>query len=343
MPEPLTLEYDLAELPSSQHRAGLAGLVLMVKWHNDNPDKKGVCEISHLSESGATLKIDQEGLQSLFDKVYAATNGEKEEDKPRKKDGEMIPALREETRVITDPKTGKSKEKTFYIYPLVIPHGAFLVDYDRSEKGIWIKLWRDMVWSIVCSRDLQRIPYKKRANQEEDKNISKLWSDLVKTPNKGTDLSSSLFIGAEGSNAEDVSFKDQRKFQLLLNFWIFVAQIYVPKIWEFDRKTNRESPKDVGFALVIPDVANLEVFCEELPRVLQQREVGLFGYRPKESVVDVAAEGALELMDKINERLATRVNYQISDLLLGVDVVHLEKKAITFACGEIRGLTRFGK
>lgn len=81
-----------------------------------------------------------------------------------------------------------------------------------------------------------------------------------------------------------------------------------------------------GYALVIPDVANLEVFCEELPPVLRNREVQLFGYRPKESIVDVAAEGALELMSRINERVAKRVNYNISDLLLGIDVVHLEKQ-----------------
>ena len=30
--EVLELDYNLAELPSSQHRAGLAGLVLMVQW-----------------------------------------------------------------------------------------------------------------------------------------------------------------------------------------------------------------------------------------------------------------------------------------------------------------------
>ena len=31
-PAVLELDYQLAELPSSQHRAGLAGLVLMVRW-----------------------------------------------------------------------------------------------------------------------------------------------------------------------------------------------------------------------------------------------------------------------------------------------------------------------
>ena len=73
MSETLTLEYNLAELPSSQHRAGLAGLVLMVRWLKKEPDNKGICEITQIDETSATLEIDQEGLQFLFDKVYAAS------------------------------------------------------------------------------------------------------------------------------------------------------------------------------------------------------------------------------------------------------------------------------
>jgi CRISPR-associated protein Cmx8 len=122
-----------------------------------------------------------------------------------------------------------------------------------------------------------------------------------------------------------VPFKDLARFQFLLHFWAFVSQIYVPLTWTFDRKTKSEKPKDVGFALVIPDIADLETFCDELPAVLQSRLSEKFGYRPRESAIDVAAEGALDLMHKINQRLATKVN-QVSDLLLGVDVVHLEKQ-----------------
>ena len=39
-PDVLELDYQLAELPSSQHRAGLAGLVLMVDWLKKLPEEK---------------------------------------------------------------------------------------------------------------------------------------------------------------------------------------------------------------------------------------------------------------------------------------------------------------
>lgn len=326
MSETLTIEYDLAELPSSQHRAGLAGLVLMVEWLQKEPEKKGICRITDLNETSAKLEIDQEGLQFLFDKTYAAAREEFERDKPFKnKAKEIIPPLREFEREETD-KNGKVKTKTFYVYPKVVPHGAFLEDFDKSENKIWIKLWRNMIWSILRGVPATRRPYNERSEGEFTDDADKVWDELNRPADYTVELPSTYFIGAQASNAENVPFKDLARFQFLLHFWAFVAQIYVPLTWNYDRKTKRESPKDVGYSLVIPDVANLEVFCEEIPFIFKSRQNDLFGYRPKASVVDIAAEGALDLLDKINQRLATKVNRDIQDLVLGVDVVHLEKQ-----------------
>lgn len=459
MSEILTLDYNLAELPSSQHRAGLAGLVLMIRWLKNEPDKKGVCEITQIDETSATLQIDQEGLQFLFDNVYASSLLESGEDKPwekklSKKDLEQkiidinlifkIPYLSklsdeiipfgklllndfEDTKpiwiklweeVICKTLTGKYiKDKKFqievkeqisekwnflsgicevekadgenavlqikredlqqlfdeaetafeaelqvkrekvtnekflkipryikiinsgekedknqikieYVYGKAIPKGAFLVDYDRSEEKIWLKLWQDMIWKVFRGIDATRTPYEERSEGKYTDDADKVWSELNRTADYTVDLPSTYFIGSQASNAEDVPFKDYARFQFLLNFSPFVMQIYVPKEWKYDRKTKREKPNDIGFALVIPDIADLETFCDELPDILQSRgnePFGHRGYRPKESAIDVAAEGALDLMHKINQRLATKVNRQITDLLLGVDVVHVEK------------------
>lgn len=326
MSETLTLKYNLAELPSSQHRAGLAGLVLMARWLKKQPEPQGICEISQIDETSATLQIDQEGLQFLFDKVYAASAEEiGRAAKLKNKAKEVIEPLWEELRTITD-KNGNSQEKTFYIYPQVIPRGAFLVDYDRSENQVWVKLWRSMIWSILRGVPATRRPFDERAKGEFTEDANKVWLELNKKADYTVELPSTYFIGAQASNAEDVPFKDFARFQFLLHFWSFVAQIYVPITWTFDRKAKRDSPKDAGYALVIPDVANIETFCDELPDVLRNRSTELFGYRPKESVIDIAAEGALDLMSKINQRLATKVNKSVEDLLLGIDVVHLEKQ-----------------
>jgi CRISPR-associated protein Cmx8 len=331
----LELDYNLAELPSSQHRAGLAGLVLMVKWLERDKNRKGICELTRLDEHGTTLRINSKGLQELFDETYAASKEEQERDSVWKnKKKEIVPPLREEKRTITDPKTGKSKEKTVYIYPDVIPRGAFLVDYDPSAKddnGFWIKLWRDMIWGILRGVPATRRPFKERSEGLFTEDVDKVWQDLQLPTDYTVDLPSTYFIGAQASNAENVPFKDRARFQFLLHFWPFVVQIYIPVTLVYDNKTKQSKPKFVGYALTIPDVANLEDFCEELPKVLRRDRCTdthtYFRSFPSESVIDLAAEGALDLMNKLNQRLAVEAGKQsVNDLLLGVDVVHLEKQ-----------------
>lgn len=332
MSDILELDYHLAELPSSQHRAGLSGLVLMIKWLERDKGRKGICEITRLDEHGATLRIDQTGLQELFNETYAASKEDQERDAVLKnKKKEIIPPLREGKKSITDPKTGKSKEKTVYIYPVVIPRGAFLADYDPSAQdgnGVWIKLWRDMIWGILRGVPATRRPFDERSVGKFTEDADKIWQDLHRPADYTVDLPSTYFIGAQASNAENVPFKDRARFQFLLHFWTFVAQVYVPATQAYDNKTKQTKSKFIGYAIAIPDVSNLEVFCDELPSVLKNnRGVEMAGYRPRDSVIDLAAEGALDLMNKLNQRLAVSMgNQSVSDLLLGVDVVHLEKQ-----------------
>ena len=270
--EVLELDYNLAELPSSQHRAGLAGLVLMVQWLKRQGTHKGICDITRLDERGATLRINQEGLAALFDEVYAASKEEQERSQPLKnRQKAIIPPLREATRTEIDPKSGKEKTKTVYIYPVVIPKGAFLVDVDPSasgDKGIWIKLWRDVIWSIFRGVPATRKPFEDRADGEQTKDAADVWADLIQPSDYPIELPSTYFIGAQAVNAENVPFKDRARFQFLLHFWPYAAQVYVPAVHNNEGKTPF-----VGFALAIPDVANLELFCEELPQVLRARGV----------------------------------------------------------------------
>jgi CRISPR-associated protein Cmx8 len=136
------------------------------------------------------------------------------------------------------------------------------------------------------------------------------------------DLPSTYFIGAQAFNAETVPFKDRARYQFLLHFWPFAVQIYVPQ-----SINNDGERKSVGYALAIPDVANLHWFCEELPGVLRQRGAEAHGYRPRDSVVDLAVEGALDVLRRLSERISTHEGRKATgDLVLGVDVLHLDKQ-----------------
>lgn len=325
-PSQLSLSFSLAELPSSQHRAGLAGLVLLVKWLERVPGQKGLCVLRDLGPRKVTLDLDKEGLGRLFDALYKASKEEQARpQKLKKKDKTDLPPLREETREEVDEKTQKKKTKTVYIYPVNVPHGAFLVDYDPTQQngnGLWIKLWRDFVWSILRGVPATREPFDARAEDRETKDVEEVWGTLCKPETYSIDLPSTYFLGAQATTAELVPFMDRARYQFLLHFWPLAAQLYVPAT------LNNEGKREfAGFAVAIPDVADLELFCEEYPPLLKQRGDKKNGYRPAESVVDFPLESALDLAHRLYQRIALQQARQSThDALLGVDVFHLEKQ-----------------
>lgn len=340
----LTLEYRLAELLSSQHRAGLAGLVLTLRWLERQPEFRqhiengAICQVERLDDKGATVTLNQTGIALLFNEIYAASQEEQERTQPLKnRQKEIIPPLREEEREETDPK-GKTKTKKVYVYPVVVPKGSFLSDpsYDQSiqgNHGHWVKLWRDMVWSILRGVPATRKPFEARSEGSYEEDATNVWQQLIQPEEFTVDLPSTYFLGAQANNAENVPFKDRARFQFLLHFWPFVAQIYVPAV------VNNEGKRDfVGYALAIPDVADLKRFCDRLPKVLAERSIDLSGYRPRACIVDLAVESALDLMRRLSEQLTQTTGEQrTASSVLGIDVIHTEKQGNNV---RVLGLTR---
>jgi len=243
--EVLDLDYNLAELPSSQHRAGLVGLVLMVQWLKRQGTHKGICDVTRLDGRGATLRINQEGLAALFDEMYAASIEEVEESKLRTKrnSNETHPPIKEVVKDVV--RRGKTETKTFYVYPAYIPRGAFLVDLDPTasgDKGVWIKLWRDVIWNIFRGIPATRKPFEDRAEGKPTKDAADVWANLILPSDYLIELRSTYFIGAQDVNAENVSFKDRARFRFLLHFWPYTAQVYVPAVSVVENDTKGLSP-----------------------------------------------------------------------------------------------------
>jgi CRISPR-associated protein Cmx8 len=349
--EVLTLNYQLAELPSSQHRAGLAGVALIYRWLKRDPNFQAkladgmICQLTESSE-GATLEINQAGLEALFDEAYSATSELTREPKIRlnKKKEEVLPAEIIEEEVLDtntkqpkiDKTTGEIQKKKIYCYPVAIPKGSFLADaqYDKSsdgKDGVWIKLWRDVVWSILRGVPTTRKPFEARAEGEYKEDAVKVWQELIQPETFAVDLPSTYFLGAQSANAETVPFKDRARYQLLLHFWLFASQIYVPQIFKIDRsketKEIGEKREFVGYAIAIPDVANLKRFCDRYLKLFGERGVEKSGYRPRDAVVDLAVESALDMMSRLSDRLIAKTGEQsTASTILGIDVIHTEKQ-----------------
>lgn len=321
----VTLSYDLSELPSAQHRAGLAGLVMMLQWLDAQSDveRKGVCRLEGLSRRGVSFVFDGPGLQWLFDWLYASDEEEREESQPRKKKNKEIdPPIREAVKEEVG-KDGKVRQKRVYVYPAVVPKGAMLLSLDptrQGNKGLWIKLWRDFVWSILRGVPAQREPFEARAEKRVTRDGEELHLALAQAPDASVPLPSTYYLGAQAKTAEGVLFQDRARWQLLLHFWPHVVQLYVPRVIDLkDGKTKFD-----GVAVAIPDVANLDDFAAELTAHLAHRSPDAAAYLPRGAVVDLPVEAALDTAARLRTQMSDRAS-RFDGLVAAYEVFHVRK------------------
>jgi CRISPR-associated protein Cmx8 len=313
------LTYDPFVLPTAQHRAGLAGLMVLVESLRKRKIKP-VPEVIVNHDQTISVRIIEDSLTVLFNDLYDATMGEAASNTTRKdKCKRLIPPLREEKKL--DPKTGK--EKTVYIYPQVIPKGKFLATFGLPE--VWLKLWRDAIWGTLRGVPKTRLPYEQRAEKGVPAETRETWKMLqrfqeAREKNKfyTVSIASSSFVGAQAENAERIPFRGRADEAFLLHFWPVVMGVYVPEIIERDGKT-----KFSGYVLAIPDVSDHNGFVQDFGEALAQLGTQMAGYRPKQAVVALPQEGGLEYLHHLLGLVQAQAD--IANVT-GVEVFHLEKR-----------------
>ncbi len=338
--EPISVTWSLAELPSPQHRAGLAGLVMLVKYtlRHNCPNGAILKEVS-LDESRYELQMNISGLSWLFDKVYRATVGESFSKTQRKdkKTKEPKRHLRVEVRKERSDK-GKEKEVSYYVYPALDPHGGPLTELTpQGDDGKWMKLWRQWLWDTIRSRDRQRIPYKTRAEAgievtsdeenegdgEDEGDVQMAWSAL--SLNKGIDQASTYFLGAEKVNAENIPFTDVGRNWFLLHFWPFCIHVFQPRSIDAFGKY-----KSNGYVACVPDVTRIMKFIARYEHSLRhERTVDadrIWKNSPKQSIVDLADAAALESERWLEGSIEQRAMTSDARATAGFQVIHAERK-----------------
>jgi CRISPR-associated protein Cmx8 len=323
--ELITLEYQLHQLPSSQHRSGLAGLILKIQWLQQQEAFKdsleAVCEVIHLNADRATIQFNLAGLTALFRSHYSASFEEREQLKPRKKGSQTFRIIQRE---IYDEKTDRSKLTDIYIYQDIVPQGHLVQSFDPTANNsqIWTKLWQEATCVILRPSDRQRIPFKAMVGGADPPEIEKIWKLLLKRPDAAVYLSSTYMLGVQRKNNEGMPMDDRASFFFLLHFWIYVAQIYQPI--HVDAK---DKPKLHGYAIAIPDVRNLSSFCQHFPSISRKRCTKIKWGKPAEAIVRHPIEAGLMMLSSIQTYLQANTDgIDIDNLLFGVDVFHLFKK-----------------
>ena len=85
-PQTVRITYDLFDLPSAQHKAGLAGLVLHVRSMDARRILSQNCVIESMTPTSVTFTFSEKLIQAVFDDLYSAALIESEPaEKPRKK------------------------------------------------------------------------------------------------------------------------------------------------------------------------------------------------------------------------------------------------------------------
>ncbi len=318
----VTLEYRASELPSSQHRAGLAGLILKIHWLQEQANFKQsvdtVCKIIDLDADKVTLQFNLNGLTALMKSHYSASFEERESKKLRTKGHKNF---RKIEREVYNADTEKRELTTFYIYKDLVPQGLLVQSFEPpdNDNRVWTKLWQEATWTILRPRDRQRLPFKAMVSGTDPPEIEKIWKLLRDRPDAKVALSSTYMLGVQAKNNERVSISDLARFKFLLNFWSYVAQIYLPI-----QVNVKDEVKLHGYAIAIPDVRNLAAYCQNFPSILRQRDTQELWGKPRSAIIRHPIEARLHSLGSIHTYLSKLIpGININELLFGVDVFHI--------------------
>jgi len=230
-PLEVVVKYDLFDLPTAFHKAGIAGLVLLIESLKQRHKLTETGAKYEMTSTSVTITFTHNLVQKLMDEVYDA----KWVEVSVKSKWPVAVLKREET--VEEEVDGKKVKSKRYIYDQVQPKGSFFNYVFDGEKEIWRKLWRDMLWNITRGRPTTRIPFNERADGKPCGEGEAVWTDLLKVEKaRGNnafhiaELSSALFPGAQAVNAEGIAFEGRAEENLLLHFWTFVALLFVPNV-----------------------------------------------------------------------------------------------------------------
>jgi CRISPR-associated protein Cmx8 len=331
-PSAIVVAYDLFTLPTAFHKAGLAGLVLLIKSLTARQILAADVAICEVTRTGARVTFTESLVRTLMDDVYDAEHKEV-----------AVKSKWQGVEVARPPTASEREAGTPHIYRIVQPKGAFFDNVFDGEKEIWRKLWRDMLWNIPRSRPTSREPYNQRADGQSCKEGPNAWAELArfwKAREKNTfftaGLSSALIPGAQAVNAEGVAFEGRAEQNILLHFWPLTVLVFVPQ--QVNRDGTTSLPPS-SYSLAIPDVSNLTEFVRDYPNLLACLSGNARGYRPAQSVIDLPAEGALAFLEDLAELTGLLVETgELRFSTAAIEYLHLVKEGNnvkTMAAGRV--------
>lgn len=316
-PKSITLTYDPFHLPTTQHRAGLAGLVLLI----DTMRRRRMPNIPPapriLPDGRVQIDVTLKTLTALFNELYDASV-EEQRQKNRRSNGKPMRVDRE--------KDANGRVMKWFVYPQTVPRARFF-ESGMGMPKIWTKLWADAIWGTLRGIPQTRIPYEERARKKDVSEAGKLWKRLEKPSKVGgpgkfptTEVTSALLLGGQAKTADNIPVVGPIDENLLLHFWPVASAVFQAVALEYDGKQ-----KYAGFVFAIPDVADLKDFVDAFPAAIANLPPEKAGYRPAASLISVPHEGGLEFARNVIGVASKKVERRTPFSIRSVEVYHVEK------------------
>ena len=328
--ESVLVQWSLPDLPTAQHKAGLAGLFVYVSKMPKFIQNAPFPVVESVSPLELSIRFTQASLTTLMDSVYA---GEEHLVEDRKKWSGRTPVGQ---KTVTEEENDQQKQVKIFLYKLVRPK-AELIAYWLGGDGedLWVKLWRDAVRGVLRAggntEKIYEFTPKQESPTEKSGDLKELWNGLVAAARKrrgAVKTPTSMFIGAETKSAERVDFKGEVQHNLLLHFWPFVSPVFVPKALQ--REKGQWKSKDRGFVMAVPEVGNLTEFASVIDvhwRRVQNTDNDGSGYRPRQARIDTAVEGGMAFLHSLAiDQLENMDDGDFFDAVPQVELYHLEKR-----------------
>ncbi|OCC14481.1 hypothetical protein DBT_2022 [Dissulfuribacter thermophilus] len=321
----ITLTYNLFELPTAQHKAGLAGLLVLIE-SMQRRKMSPLPKVEEMTSSSVIISFTRESMQVLFDDLYDA---EFVEVKSKSKWKDKKPKRIEEEEII---ENGKKKKVKYFIYDEFQAKGSFFTTFYPAGCENWLTLWRQMLRNVLRAQPKTRGVYIERAKGNPSPEASKVWGSLNKAmkakKQKEESFAGSVFIGAQEKNAELVPFKGLPQENFLLHFWYIVSLVFEVQFVEIKKNQERKINvhwNDLGYAIVIPEPSAIDVFKEDIIAMLSDLPVEQQNYTPASGKVNLFEESALEYLHFLVINKSCKMG-GFFDSISGLEVYHMQKQ-----------------
>lgn len=323
----LEVQYSLHQLPSAQHKTGLAGLVFLLQTMEERK-MQPLPEVIPGDDGAWKFRFTRDSFQALFDELYDAEMVEIESlSKWSNKDHKEI----RERKTLKGEK--EELEKVF-VYEVEVPKGAALKGAlpEDGEGEKKLALWRDMLWATYCGKPAARGAYKERLEGKPSSKAGSAWNALQKKRESSESLSGSLMLGAEGISAEGVAFKGTAGENFLLQFAHLASPLFVTRTFQVkrgkkdERSTYSINWSDGGFVLVMPEIIDIEKYVGKYRKWLGSPSKSSKNRRPLSALIDLPEESGLEFLSAIAERRTAVHGRGVFDAVEGVEYFYMEKR-----------------